>query len=206
MLDLFFVAPALATSGLRALDGVASVHWIALEDLDPTFVANVRPGDIILVTTADTTRCKGPFELEVTGFLPPAYALLETLLVIILVLVVSAKYKSTLDWEGKVVQSCVHCHQIGDAFRAWRRSRELQQGAPAKLRLLAELLARLDDGTALVAFAASMSWGVSSASATRDNVCRSKRSRISPVRSHSNRRTKKSRTVDAAFSIPLTTT
>ena len=29
----------------------------------------------------------------------------------------AAKYKATLDWEGKVVQSCVHCHQVGDAFR-----------------------------------------------------------------------------------------
>ena len=30
----------------------------------------------------------------------------------------AGKYKRDLDWEGKVVQSCVHCHQIGDAFRA----------------------------------------------------------------------------------------
>jgi serine protease Do len=29
----------------------------------------------------------------------------------------AGKYKASLDWEGKVVQSCVHCHQIGDAFR-----------------------------------------------------------------------------------------
>jgi serine protease Do len=29
----------------------------------------------------------------------------------------AGKYKTSLDWEGKVVQSCVHCHQIGDAFR-----------------------------------------------------------------------------------------
>lgn len=27
------------------------------------------------------------------------------------------RYKSTLDYEGKVVQSCIHCHQIGDAAR-----------------------------------------------------------------------------------------
>ena len=27
------------------------------------------------------------------------------------------KYKATLDYEGKVVQSCIHCHQIGDAAR-----------------------------------------------------------------------------------------
>ena len=29
----------------------------------------------------------------------------------------SSRYKRELDWQGKVVQSCVHCHQIGDAFR-----------------------------------------------------------------------------------------
>jgi hypothetical protein len=34
VLDLFFVAPALDTRGLRALDGMESVHWIAPEDLD----------------------------------------------------------------------------------------------------------------------------------------------------------------------------
>jgi type II secretory pathway component PulC len=27
------------------------------------------------------------------------------------------KYKSTLNYEGNVVQSCIHCHQIGDAQR-----------------------------------------------------------------------------------------
>jgi serine protease Do len=35
----------------------------------------------------------------------------------------AAKYKRDLDWEGKVVQSCVHCHQIGDAFRATFRDK-----------------------------------------------------------------------------------
>ncbi len=30
----------------------------------------------------------------------------------------AGKYQRDLNWEGKVVQSCVHCHQIGDAFRA----------------------------------------------------------------------------------------
>lgn len=30
----------------------------------------------------------------------------------------AGKYKRELDWEGKVVQSCVHCHQIGDGVRA----------------------------------------------------------------------------------------
>lgn len=33
------------------------------------------------------------------------------------------KYGRNLDWEGKVVQSCVHCHQIGDAARGAHRSR-----------------------------------------------------------------------------------
>lgn len=37
-----------------------------------------------------------------------------------------------------------------EAFRAWRRSRELVQGAPAKLRLLAELLQRHSDRRTLV--------------------------------------------------------
>lgn len=35
----------------------------------------------------------------------------------------SVKYMSKLDWGGKVVQSCVHCHMVGDAFRANFRSR-----------------------------------------------------------------------------------
>lgn len=30
----------------------------------------------------------------------------------------AAKYQSKLDWNGKVVASCVHCHMVGDAFRA----------------------------------------------------------------------------------------
>lgn len=29
----------------------------------------------------------------------------------------AGKYQRQLDWDGQVVQSCVHCHQIGDAFR-----------------------------------------------------------------------------------------
>ena len=33
----------------------------------------------------------------------------------------ASKYERELNWSGKVVQSCVHCHQIGDAFRAWYR-------------------------------------------------------------------------------------
>ena len=31
--------------------------------------------------------------------------------------VLAGRYPRELDWQGKVVQSCVHCHQIGDAFR-----------------------------------------------------------------------------------------
>jgi membrane-associated protease RseP (regulator of RpoE activity) len=38
----------------------------------------------------------------------------------------AGKYKAELDWEGKVVQSCVHCHQVGDAIRTSYRD----QGKP----------------------------------------------------------------------------
>jgi hypothetical protein len=31
------------------------------------------------------------------------------------------KYGSRLNYEGNVVQSCIHCHQIGDAQREWYR-------------------------------------------------------------------------------------
>ena len=35
------------------------------------------------------------------------------------------KYKSTLDYEGQVVQSCIHCHQVRDAeLRLFRDSRK----------------------------------------------------------------------------------
>lgn len=34
------------------------------------------------------------------------------------------KYRRNLDWENNVVQSCVHCHQIGDALRAGFRERK----------------------------------------------------------------------------------
>lgn len=35
------------------------------------------------------------------------------------------KYRLQLDWQGKVVPSCVHCHQIGDALRlTYRNKRE----------------------------------------------------------------------------------
>jgi serine protease Do len=29
----------------------------------------------------------------------------------------AGKYQRELNWDGKVVQSCVHCHQVGDAMR-----------------------------------------------------------------------------------------
>jgi serine protease Do len=34
------------------------------------------------------------------------------------------KYTATLNYEGNVVQSCIHCHQIGDAQRDWLRGRD----------------------------------------------------------------------------------
>jgi serine protease Do len=34
----------------------------------------------------------------------------------------AGKYKLELDWQGKIVQSCVHCHQVGDAMRAYYRA------------------------------------------------------------------------------------
>ena len=33
------------------------------------------------------------------------------------------KYRLELDWQGKVVPSCVHCHQIGDALRTVHRNK-----------------------------------------------------------------------------------
>jgi len=35
----------------------------------------------------------------------------------------AGKYQRELNWEGKVVPSCVHCHQIGEAFRATYRDK-----------------------------------------------------------------------------------
>ena len=32
------------------------------------------------------------------------------------------KYQPKLDYEGKVVPSCMHCHQVGEAERSWWRS------------------------------------------------------------------------------------
>jgi hypothetical protein len=36
------------------------------------------------------------------------------------------KYSLELNWNGKVVPSCVHCHQIGDAFRTSYRDKKLK--------------------------------------------------------------------------------
>lgn len=44
----------------------------------------------------------------------------------------AAKYERELDWQGQVVKSCVHCHQIGDAFRASYRDK----GQPIPLDLI----------------------------------------------------------------------
>lgn len=33
----------------------------------------------------------------------------------------AGKYKRELDWQGKVVQSCVHCHMVGEAVRSYYR-------------------------------------------------------------------------------------
>jgi serine protease Do len=41
------------------------------------------------------------------------------------------KYKRDLDWEGKVVGSCVHCHQVGEAYRA--SFRDQRKPVPANL-------------------------------------------------------------------------
>jgi serine protease Do len=38
----------------------------------------------------------------------------------------AGKYSRELDWEGKVVQSCVHCHMIGDAIRSHYRAEKKQ--------------------------------------------------------------------------------
>ena len=39
------------------------------------------------------------------------------------------KYSSRIEYEGKVVQSCIHCHQIGDAIRQETR-RNMKNGFP----------------------------------------------------------------------------
>src|SRR6185369_2581973 len=42
----------------------------------------------------------------------------------------AGRYKVELDWKGKVVPSCVHCHQIGEALIAY--SREQKKSVPLK--------------------------------------------------------------------------
>jgi hypothetical protein len=37
--------------------------------------------------------------------------------------VLAEKYGRELNWNGKVVQSCVHCHQVGEAFRTYYREK-----------------------------------------------------------------------------------
>lgn len=44
--------------------------------------------------------------------------------------ILSGRYTDKLDWEGPVVKSCVHCHQIGDAIREDLRA----GGKPLPLR------------------------------------------------------------------------
>ncbi len=44
----------------------------------------------------------------------------------------AGKYKRDLDWDGKVLTSCVHCHQIGDAYRSFYRD----QGKPLPTDLI----------------------------------------------------------------------
>ena len=34
------------------------------------------------------------------------------------------KYKSELDYQGNVLQSCIHCHQIGDAIKTAYRAKK----------------------------------------------------------------------------------
>lgn len=41
------------------------------------------------------------------------------------------KYTRSLDWEGQVLKSCVHCHQIGDALR--EAHREKKERIPTRL-------------------------------------------------------------------------
>ena len=44
----------------------------------------------------------------------------------------AAKYGRELNWGGNVVQSCVHCHQVGDAFRTSYRD----QGKPVPREMI----------------------------------------------------------------------
>ena len=72
--------------------------------------------------------------------------------------VLAEKYKAELDWQGKVVQSCVHCHQVGDAFRTSYRDKgktipgELVYPFPMPetigMKLAADQVARVESVTA----------------------------------------------------------
>jgi serine protease Do len=44
--------------------------------------------------------------------------------------ILSGKYDADLNWNGNVVKSCVHCHQIGDSIRLDHRNRK--EPIPAK--------------------------------------------------------------------------
>jgi hypothetical protein len=44
----------------------------------------------------------------------------------------AGKYGRELNWGGKVVQSCVHCHQVGEAYRASYRD----QGKKVPMELI----------------------------------------------------------------------
>lgn len=55
------------------------------------------------------------------------------------------KYGRELNWNGKVVQSCVHCHQVGEAFRAYYRDK----GEPVPLERIYPLPAAETIGLSL---------------------------------------------------------
>ena len=57
------------------------------------------------------------------------------------------KYGRELNWGGKVVQSCVHCHQVGEAFRAYYRDK----GVPVPMERIYPLPAAETVGLGLAA-------------------------------------------------------
>jgi hypothetical protein len=57
------------------------------------------------------------------------------------------KYGRELNWGGKVVQSCVHCHQVGEAFRTYYRAK----GEPVPLERIYPLPAAETIGLSLAA-------------------------------------------------------
>lgn len=66
----------------------------------------------------------------------------------------AVKYKPELDWEGKVVGSCVHCHMVGSAYQAYYREKRMPmpeiwlhpwpEPETIGLSLLSEEIARVD--------------------------------------------------------------